>query len=570
MLERRDIEAGGGKREGGRGKREEGLLMKSLMLGVLIVVARQAGAQVAAKDTVGFHPTDYDVRIDLPDSGATINGDATLTLTRAGARDTLNLNLVKLRVTAVSVDARPAQFVRTDSSVRVVIPRSTPRSFKVRVVYAGAVTDGLIARRDSLGRWTYFGDNWPTRARYWIPSIDRPGEKATISWTVTAPAGYTVVANGTEIESRVLPMAERRRVLSRWRESKPISPYLMVIAAAPLVRVDLGQTACGFAEVARCVPQAVYAAPENRNVLPGAFSRAGDIVQFYASVIAPFPYEKLDHLQSEIRYGGMENATAIFYADEYFHRGGVPEFLIAHETAHQWFGDAVTEREWPHVWLSEGFATYFAALYTQHAHGDSAFRAELRRLRSQILADTASVPKRPVIDTIETDLLALLNVNSYQKGAWVLHMLRSELGDSTFFRGLRNYYSKHKNSAALTDDLRESLEQVSGRELRHFFDQWLRRPGFPEIAVTRNTDSTGTYAMVTQNGRFGYFDFSLPIVVVGVENSRRTLKIPVTAASLTRFKIADAGVRVMRLEVDPETTVLMKQAEAKQEGNLLQ
>ena len=532
-----------------------------MILAALIVAARHTGAQVSVRESVGFHPTDYDIRIDLPDSGSRISGDATLTLTRAGAVDTLSLDLIKLRVTAVSIDARPTQFVRTDSSIRVVIPRSTPSSFKVRVVYAGAVTDGLIARRDSLGRWTYFGDNWPTRARYWIPSIDRPAEKATVSWTVTAPAGYTVVANGTQVESRVLPMAERRRVLSRWRESKPISPYLMVIAAAPLVRVDLGQTACGFAEVARCVPQAVYAAPENRNVLPGAFSRAGDIVQFYASVIAPFPYEKLDHLQSETRYGGMENATAIFYADGLFRRGGVPEPLIAHETAHQWFGDAVTEREWPHVWLSEGFATYFAALYTQHAHGDSAFRAEMRRLQSEIIADTVSVPRRPVIDTIETNLLALLNVNSYQKGAWVLHMLRSELGDSAFFRGLRGYYSKHKNGAALTDDLRKSLEQVAGRDLRHFFDQWLRRPGFPEIAVTWKTDSAGTYALVMQRGRFGYFDFNLPVVVVGGE-ARRTLKIPVTATQLTRFKIADPGVHVARVDVDPDVTVLMKQADA--------
>ncbi|HEX6627426.1 MAG TPA: M1 family metallopeptidase, partial [Gemmatimonadaceae bacterium] len=477
--------------------------MKGLVLIALISVASPTGAQIPVTDAAGFHPTDYDMRIDLPDSGSTINGDATLTFTRAGAVDTLSLDLIKLRVTAVSVDARPTQFVRTDSSIRVVIPRSTPRSFKVRVVYTGAVTDGLIARRDSLGRWTYFGDNWPTRARHWIPSIDRPGEKATVSWTVTAPAGYTVVANGTELESRILPMAERRKVLSRWRESKPISPYLMVIAAAPLVRLDLGQTACGFAEVARCVPQAVYAAPENRSVLPGAFSRAGDIVQFYASVIAPFPYEKLDHLQSETRYGGMENATAIFYAAEYFHRGGVPEFLITHETAHQWFGDAVTEREWPHVWLSEGFATYFAALYTQHAQGDSAFRAEIRRLRSEIIGDTVAVPKRPVIDTIETSLFALLNVNSYQKGAWVLHMLRSELGDFAFFRGLRDYYSKHKNGAALTDDVRSSLEQASGTDLRHFFDQWLRRPGFPEVGVTWNTDSSGTYALIKQSGRFG-------------------------------------------------------------------
>src|SRR3954468_20572864 len=365
-----------------------------------------------------IHVSDYALSIDLPDSGAAINGDATLTLRQSGRNDTLTLDLLKLRVQRVSIDGRETKFARTDSTIAIPIPATTPSVFKVRLVYDGVVTDGLIAHRDTAGRWTWFGDNWPNRARYWIPSIDRPSEKATVSWTVTAPTGHVVVANGALIEARALPMAERRRVLSRWRESKPIAPYLMVIAAAPLVQFDLGQTACGFAELARCVPQAVLAAPEQQRVLPGAFAHAGDIVQFYASLVGPFPYEKLYHLQSETRYGGMENATAIFYADRFFRRSGVDEVTIAHETAHQWFGDAVTEREWPHVWLSEGFATYFAALWTQHAYGDSAFRAQMSANRATILDDTVAVAKRPVIDTTTTDLLALLNNNSYDKGGF--------------------------------------------------------------------------------------------------------------------------------------------------------
>src|SRR5207237_588259 len=169
----------------------------------------------------------------------------------------------------------------------------------------------------------------------------------------------------------------RARVLTRWREAKPIAPYLMVIAAAPLTKLDLGNTACGLAEMRRCVAQSVYVAPEQRKVLPGAFAKAGDIARYFATRIAPFPYEKLAHLQSATRFGGTQNASAIFYSDDLFrNRGANDEGVIAHETAHQWFGDAVTEREWPHLWLSEGFATYFAALWALHAHGDSAFRAE--------------------------------------------------------------------------------------------------------------------------------------------------------------------------------------------------
>ena len=223
-----------------------------------------------------------------------------------------------------------------------------------------------------------------------------------------APTGRTVVANGSLVDTRTTGRGRRARTVTRWRESRPIAPYLMVIGAGPLVKIDLGATACGLADLRRCVRQSVYVAPELRKTMPGSFARAGDIVRFFASRVGPFPYEKLAHLQSATRFGGMENATAIFYADAMFRRGGVGEGIIAHETAHQWFGDAVTEREWPHLWLSEGFATYFAALWTQHAHGDSAFRQNMAEIRSAILSDARSVPSHPVIDTTERDLLALL------------------------------------------------------------------------------------------------------------------------------------------------------------------
>ena len=515
-----------------------------------------SAAQPQPTSRSGIHVLDYAITIDVPDSGPSINGDVTLKVQRSDGVDTLTLDLIKLHVQRVTIDGRETTVARTDSTIVIPLSRETGTRFTTRVVYDGSVTDGLIAHRDSAGRWTYFGDNWPNRARYWIPSIDQPSEKATVSWTITAPVGQTIVANGLAIENRILPMAQRRRQLSRWRESKPIAPYLMVIAVAPLVKFDLGQTACGLAELARCVPQSVYVAPEQRKILPGAFAHAGDIVQFYASLVGPFPYEKLAHLQSETRYGGMENATAIFYADQLFRRGGVTEGLIAHETAHQWFGDAVTEKLWPHVWLSEGFATYFAALYTQHAHGDSAFRVEMARLRSQILADTVSVPKRPVIDTLETDLVALLNVNSYQKGAWVLHMLRSELGDSVFFHGLRDYFSSHKHGSALTGDLRVALERASGRELRGFFNQWLRRPGYPDVEMTWTSDpQQGTVATIKQGGRFGYFDFTLPIVVVDGNGARHASKISVTAKPTTRVQIAPDQAR--EVIFDPDITVLM-------------
>src|SRR5438477_860705 len=223
-----------------------------------------SAAQPQPNSRSGIHVLDYAITIDVPDSGPSINGDATLKVQRSDGVDTLTLDLIKLHVVRVTIDGRETTFARTDSTIVIPLSRETGTSFTTRVVYDGPVTDGLIAHRDSAGRWTYFGDNWPNRARYWIPSIDLPSEKATVSWTITAPVGQTIVANGLAIENRVLPMAQRRRQLSRWRESRPIAPYLMVIAVAPLVKFDLGQTACGLAELARCVPQSVYVAPEQR------------------------------------------------------------------------------------------------------------------------------------------------------------------------------------------------------------------------------------------------------------------------------------------------------------------
>jgi aminopeptidase N len=507
----------------------------------------------------GIDVLDYAFTIDLPDTGSVIRGDAMLTVRRIGRVDSLVLDLRQLRVQSVTIDRRTRPFARTDSTIAIPLGRGDTGTYRVRVSYGGPVTDGLIVRRDSAGRWTYFGDNWPNRARFWLPTVDHPSDKATVTWVVRTTPGRTVVANGALMQTSISGTGARARSTTRWRESKPIPTYLMVIGAAPLVRHALGETACGLAEIRRCVPQFVYVAPELRRTLPGNFSKAGEMVRYFASRVGPFPYEKLAHLQSATRFGGMENASAIFYSDGAFRRGGVGEGLIAHETAHQWFGDAVTEREWSHLWLSEGFATYFAALWTEHAHGDSAFRADMARIRTTILNDTNAVAKRPVIDTIETNLLGLLNANSYQKGGFVLHMLRADLGDKSFFGGVRDYYAKHRHGTALTSDLRDALERVSGKKLGAFFDQWLRRPGYPELDVTWLSDTTtGTLTLsVRQSGRFGHFEFPLRLALIGGDGVARRVEFAIPAQELTQVQLP-TSVRVRDISVDPDVQLLAR------------
>jgi aminopeptidase N len=521
------------------------------------------GSGAAQRSAAPSHPAldvlDYAITLDLPDTGATIEGRAVLTVRRSAPADTLTLDLIALRVDSVLVNERAVTFARDSGTIGVPLPAGSGDTLAVTVRYGGAPSDGLIIRTDSLGRWTAFGDNFAERARYWIPSVDVPSDKATVTWIVRAPAGRRVVANGELQEETPLPsLTGAPRTLTKWRESRPIPTYTMVIAAAPLAYYDLGRAACGRSELGGCVRQSVYVEPELVDFLPGPFAHSTAIVDFFSALVAPFPYERLAHVQSLTRFGGMENATEIFYADKSFRDRSLHVGTVAHETAHQWFGDAVTEERFADLWLSEGFATYWAALWTEHAEGDSAFRAELANMREEIIKSPVTA-QRPVRDTTETDHLALLNTNSYQKGAWALHMLRGLLGDSAFFRGVRAYYLAHRHGNARTEDLRQALERSSGRALGWFFDQWLEHPGFPELTTRWRYDgrSHRVTLYVEQGSRFAPFRFPLTVEVRDALGRSRRTTVEVAAERSQRIVLPlsfDAAPRTVIF--DPHVQLL--------------
>jgi aminopeptidase N len=509
----------------------------------------------------GIDVLDYDFRLDLPDTGAFLRADVTLAVRREPGVASLTLDLVDgLTVRSVEVNGRVVTAGRPHDRIDVPLAGAAGDSVKVRVLYDGMVTDGLIAQRDAQGRWTWFGDNWPDRARQWLATVDHPSDKATVSWTVRAPTGRVVVANGALLGVRRLG-TNAARSETRWRESHPIPTDIMVIAAGPLAKFDLPPTGCGHADGAQCIQQSVYVLPENVAWLPGPFAAAQPIVGLFERLVGPFPYEKLAHLQSATRFGGMENASAIFYAYDLFATRKMTEGLIAHETAHQWFGDSVTELEWGHLWLSEGFATYFAALWTRQSRGDDAFRGEMRSIRAQILADTAAVPRRPVLDTAETNYLSLLNTNSYQKGGYILYMLNRRLGDSAFFGGLRSYYRTYRDGNATSDDLRHELERSSGQSLERFFTQWLRRPGVAEPTIGWAYDPTiGTVSLlVIQDSPRGAYELPLTVLVTQSSGEQKRFEVTLPAEPRATIVLPEAfTVRPASLTFDPDGFLLAR------------
>ncbi len=453
-------------------------------LGVLgapgAAIALAAAAIAAGPPSRPVDVLAYTLSVELGPDASAFRARARVTLAVVAAEtDSVRLDLVGLTVDSAKVGGSPARFDRDESGLTVRLGRAAAAgdTLEVDVFYHGAPRDGLIFRRNRYGRPTVFADNWPTRARYWFPSVDRPDDKATVEFWVRTPAEWRVVANGRRVNELV---AGDGRRLTVWRTERPIPVYTMVIGAGELVTREVGALGCG-AGSERCVPITMWVYPEDEEAAAELFRRAPAMVAFFDSLIGPFPYEKLALVQSSTRFGGMENASAIFFRDP-LPSGRAGELTVAHEIAHQWFGDAVTPRAWRDLWLSEGFATYFASVFFEFADdsGNAArIRAEAERRYVESVVDVG----RPVVDGEPADPMVLLNANSYQKGAWVLHMLRDVVGDSAFFEGIRRYYSRFRDGNAGTDDFRAVMEEVSGQDLAWFFDLWLRRPGYPIVDV---------------------------------------------------------------------------------------
>ena len=440
----------------------------------------------------------YDAVLGLPTPGGTVvDGVATLRVrpAREGVSQAV-LDFTGLAVLGAAVDGVAVEARYGEGRLAIPLPPGAgpADTFSIRVEYRGTPDDGLILGLDARGRPAAFVDNWPNRARFWLPSVDHPSDKATATLTVYAPEGWRVVSNGAPLvqggEAPPAADGSPRRSWT-WSTGVAVSTYNLVFGAARMEVVSLGTAACGRAPASAradgCVELSAWLYPEDTAQARVSFRRAPEMVDFYSELVGPYPFEKLAHVQAATRFGGMENASAIFYSDEALAGGEDMEGTVAHETAHQWFGDSVTEADWPELWLSEGFATYFGNLFFERAEGEADFRRRMEEDRSQVLA--SEDVRRPVIDREEEDLFALLNVNNYPKGGWVLHMLRGILGDDAFFRGIRSYYARFAGGTATTEDLRRAMEEASGTELGWFFRQWLEAPGYPVLSVTHRWEA---------------------------------------------------------------------------------
>jgi len=434
--------------------------------------------------------------------------------------------------------------------VQLENPVPAGEEFEFRAELEGAPPDGFYFRDTRYGEPCAFTDHFSVRARGWFPCEDHPGDRARFSLQILAPEGFDVVCSGDVMQ--VSEDADDGVGVSHWPEAgwlafeaamaTEMPTYMLGIAVAPYARVE-------EAGDERLVPHYVYSRDAAR-AKRGCVHHAA-WMQLMEETFGPYDYSKYCVVQVPTRWGGMENAGNTWVMESLFDPPRFGIGTLAHEFAHQWFGDGVGYRDWQEVWLSEGFASYFGPWLDAATEGPPLARSMDQSRRRWLNArEGETLPIR--WDGYGTPDESL-NSNTYPKGAWVLHMLRGELGDAAFFEGLRSWYQANRGRAVDTVSLRKAMELRSGRDLRGFFAQWLDRPGCPELRLAWGADSV----VVEQVQAGEPFDFLLPLQWTGADGRVRKQSFRVRER---RLEIRLAGGPVKVPVVDPDVELLYRKA----------
>ncbi len=450
----------------------------------------------------------YVFDLHLNDASNEIKGETQVTILFKENVVPFSLDLIQkagkfgMEVTEVLENDSKANYTFANNKINIVPKITDQGSQTFTIRYKGIPERGLVIDTTKFGKRSFFGDNWPNLARHWLPSVDHPYDKASVEFRITAPDHYDVVATGKKIEESNL---ENGYKLTIYNEPAPVATKVMTIGVT--------EFASRLVDNIDGIEVSAWVYPQNRLEGFGDYTIAGNVLEYFIDHIGPYSYAKLANMQAKTQWGGLENAGTIAYFENSVTGNKTVEPLIAHEIAHQWFGNSATEKSWNHVWLSEGFATYFCILYLESEYGDERRKEELAIDKKQIFDYYRKNPA-PIVDLSIKDPMKVLSTNTYQKGGWVLNMLRHKLGDGVFWEGIRNYYAAYQNSNVLTDDFRQVMEEVSGQDLESFFEQWLFIKGHPQIKWDWDYGNGTINLKIQQLQDHHVFQFPLEIGVV--------------------------------------------------------
>jgi aminopeptidase N len=444
----------------------------------------------------------YRLTIEADLKGRTVAGEAEITLVPIRpVFDVVRLDAAEgMSVTRVRVDGAGAEFSRRGDTLEIPLARPRSAADTILVAVAYSVTSppkGLYFsgpdESDPARPWQVYSQGETTENHYWFPCFDFPNDKATSEMIVTVESEFTAISNGRLVGVR--KDATGAKTTYHWRESLPHVSYLVSLVAGKYALVEdswRGKPIMNYVYEAD-VPHAAR-----------SFSNTPAMMDFFSDLTGyPYPWEKYGHaVVQDFIFAGQENVSISTLTDNTIHDARAhldrnSDGLVAHELAHQWFGDLVSFRDWSELWLSEGFATYLTLLSEGNLRGKDEYSYALRQTQDDVTASDAGDRRRPTVTKRYHSPDNLFDNRVYGKGGCVLHMLRETVGDTLFLRGLRKYVAEYAFRSAETNQFRLAMEEATGYNLDWFFDQWIYGAGYPSFEVAQRWDASSRSVIVT-------------------------------------------------------------------------
>ena len=386
----------------------------------------------------------------------------------------IDLHFVGMTVDSVRQSGAPATYSRAGGVLTVDLssPLPTGDSTAIDVYYHGTPQYGFYFTTNPYGQPIWYSFTEPSDARYWFPCWDEPWDKAFSDMTVSAPNTMKVSGNGYLAGSSDGPGPGRKTW--HWIEIYPITTYLISLAACDYAVLQDSVFVGGS-----YLPLIDYVYHGDSSDAEYDFANTGAMVSFFSETFGTYPFMGEKYSMSATRifsgWGAMEHQTNTTFGDALINGGRSYEWIVAHELAHMWFGDKTTCLDWRNIWLNESFATYLDALFTEDFYGQSSFQNRMVGFRNQYFNED-SYMRYPIYDPPPG---YLFGAAEYEKGAWVLHMLRHVMGDTPFFDGMYAYSDSFAYGNASTDDFQGTMEIYYGNALDWFFSKWIYDQGHP-------------------------------------------------------------------------------------------
>ena len=486
--------------------------------------------------------TNYKIRLDINPALKEISANVSIKFEILENNVySLKLNLNGLQIDSIKQENEKLIFERHQNELNVTFiqPLQAGNLDSIIIYYHGKPTRGMYFRNSKFNNIVIYTHSEPFDAQYWFPCKDDPSDKALLDIWISVPQNLKAFSNGSLIETISVGQGKSQYF---WRESYPISTYLVSFAASNYSTVSYS-----FNWNLTQMPVEYYIYPEEVNRGEIAITNTLEILDFFSNIISDYPFLLEKYAMVVVPFqeaAAMENQTITTMKESVIDN----ESVIAHELAHQWWGDAVTPVSFTDIWLNEGFATYFDALFVENKYGEDAFKARMISSGSQ--ASSGGSVDYAIYDP---PLQYLFGNAVYHKGAWVLHMLRNELGNDDFRTIIRNYYNNYSYKNVSTSDFISICENVSGRSLYKFFDQWVFSAGIPNLFASWTQTNNIVNIKIEQLQKETIYELNLDLKLTGLAKDT-TFTVTLSSQNV-EFKIPYFEP-ITQLIIDPQRKVL--------------